>query len=83
MEKLGEEREETHRERLELQKACQLMKEEMQSTHQLQMETQSACQLMREELLGEVWKPGDDGPILERVGGANLPADGGGTASAN
>jgi hypothetical protein len=33
--------------------------------------------------LGEVWKPGDDGPILARVGGANLPADGGGTASGN
>jgi hypothetical protein len=30
-----------------------------------------------------VWKPGDDGPILARVGGANLPADGGGTASNN
>jgi hypothetical protein len=30
-----------------------------------------------------VWKPGDDGPILARVGGANLPADGGGTASGN
>jgi hypothetical protein len=28
-----------------------------------------------------VWKPGDDGPILARVGGANLPLDGGGTAS--
>jgi hypothetical protein len=27
--------------------------------------------------LGEVWKPGDDGPILARVGGANLPPDGG------
>jgi hypothetical protein len=33
--------------------------------------------------LGEVWKPGDNGPILARVGGANLPADGGGTASSN
>ncbi len=33
--------------------------------------------------LDEVWKPGDDGPILARVGGANLPADGGGTASIN
>jgi hypothetical protein len=33
--------------------------------------------------LGEVWKPGDDGPILARVGGANLPVDGGGTASIN
>ncbi len=30
-----------------------------------------------------VWKPGDDGPILARVGGANLPVDGGGTASIN
>ncbi len=28
-----------------------------------------------------VWKPGDDGPILARVGGANLPVDGGGTSS--
>ncbi len=26
--------------------------------------------------LGEVWKPGDDGPILARVGRANLPIDG-------
>jgi hypothetical protein len=33
--------------------------------------------------LSEVWKPGDEGPILARVGGANLPADGGGTASVN
>ncbi len=33
--------------------------------------------------LGEIWKPGDDGPILARVGGANLPVDGGGTASIN
>jgi hypothetical protein len=31
--------------------------------------------------LGEIWKPGDDGPILARVGGANLPIDGGGTGS--
>jgi len=30
-----------------------------------------------------VWKPGDDGPILARVGEANLPIDGGGTASKN
>jgi hypothetical protein len=28
-----------------------------------------------------IWKPGDDGPILARVGGANLPIDGGGTSS--
>ncbi len=33
--------------------------------------------------LGEVWKPGDDGPILAKVRGANLPADEGGTASGN
>jgi hypothetical protein len=31
--------------------------------------------------LGGVWKPGDDGPILARVRGANLPIDGGGTSS--
>ncbi len=30
-----------------------------------------------------VWKPGDEGPILARVGGANLPADGGGAATPN
>ncbi len=30
-----------------------------------------------------VWKPGDDSPILARVGGANLPIDGGGTGSRN
>jgi hypothetical protein len=33
--------------------------------------------------LGEVWKPEADGPILARVGEANLPVDGGGTASIN
>ncbi len=65
----------THRLQMEMQRACQLMKEEMQSTHQLQME------ILRH--LGEVWKPGDEGPVLARVGGVNLPADGGGTASAN
>ncbi len=31
--------------------------------------------------LGEIWKPWDEGPILARVGGANLPIDGGGTSS--
>jgi hypothetical protein len=30
-----------------------------------------------------VWKPGDDGPILAKVGGANLPIDGGGTGPNN
>jgi hypothetical protein len=33
--------------------------------------------------LGETWKPGEDGPILAIVGGANLPIDGGGTGSIN
>ena len=33
--------------------------------------------------LGETGKPGEDGPILDRVGGANLPIDGGGTGTIN
>ena len=33
--------------------------------------------------LGETWKPGGDGPILDKVGGANLPIDGGGTGAIN
>ncbi len=33
--------------------------------------------------LGETWKPGEDGPILDKVGGANLPIDGGGTGTIN
>jgi hypothetical protein len=33
--------------------------------------------------LGETWKPGDDGPILAKVGGANLSIDGGGTGFNN
>ena len=33
--------------------------------------------------LGETWRPGDDGLILAKVGGANLPIDGGGTSSNN
>jgi hypothetical protein len=31
--------------------------------------------------LGETWRPGEDGPILDKVGGANLPLDGGGTST--
>jgi hypothetical protein len=31
--------------------------------------------------LGETWKLGEDGPILDKVGGANLPLDGGGTST--
>jgi hypothetical protein len=30
-----------------------------------------------------VWRPGDDGPILAKVGGANLPIDVGGAGSNN
>ncbi len=33
--------------------------------------------------LGETWRPGEDGPILAKVGGANLPIDWGGTGSIN
>jgi hypothetical protein len=33
--------------------------------------------------LSETWRLGDDGPILAKVGGANLPIDGGGTGSNN
>ena len=33
--------------------------------------------------LGETWRLGDDGPILAKVGGANLPIDGVGTGSIN
>jgi hypothetical protein len=59
----------------EMKRTSQLREEGTQDTHQLQAKNQRH--------LGEVWKPGDDGPILARVGGANLPADGGGTASNN
>jgi hypothetical protein len=33
--------------------------------------------------LSKTWRPRDDGPILAKVGGANLPIDGGGTGSNN
>jgi hypothetical protein len=59
----------------EMKKTFRLDEEGMRDTHQPQLSSQRH--------LGEVWKLGDDGPILERVGGANLPADGGGTASNN
>ena len=60
---------------LRILQQTQLEEEGMQKTHQPQASSHGH--------LGEVWKPGDDGPILARVGGANLPADGGGTASNN
>ncbi len=59
----------------EMKRTSQLGEEGTQNNHQLQAKSQRH--------LGEVWKPGDDGPILARVGRANLPADGGGTASNN
>ncbi len=33
--------------------------------------------------LGEKWEPGEDGLILDKVVGANLPLDGGGTNTTN
>ena len=33
--------------------------------------------------LGETWRPGEDGPILGKVEGVNLPIDGGGTGTTN
>jgi hypothetical protein len=82
---------------LEMEKAHQLEMEEMRRTFLQEMEEMRRTirldeegrqdthqpQLSSQKHLGEVWKPGDDGPILSRVGGANLPADGGGTASIN
>jgi hypothetical protein len=59
----------------EMKRTFQLDEEGMQETYQPQISSQGH--------IGEVWKPGDGGPILARVGGANLPADGGGTASSN
>jgi hypothetical protein len=79
MEKVRTMREEMRRtflqEMEEMRKTFRLDEEGMQDTHQLQLSSQRH--------LGEVWKPGDDGPILARIGGANLPADGGGTAPIN
>ncbi len=90
-------REEIQKERLEMQRAHQLEMEEMRRTFRLETEEMERTFQLEEEgmqnthqpqaevqrHLGEAWKPGDDGPILARVGGANLPIDGGGTASVN
>ncbi len=97
MEGVRKMREELQDKRLEMRRAHRLEMEEMRRTFLLEMEEmRRISQLDEEELqethqpqariqrhLCEVWKPGDDGPILARVGGANLPADGGGTASNN
>jgi hypothetical protein len=97
MEGVRKMREEMQEKRLEMRRAHRLEMEEMRRTFLLEMEEmRKISRLDEEELrethqpqassqghLGEVWKPGDDGPILARVGGANLPAGGGGTASNN
>jgi hypothetical protein len=96
-EKVGRMREEIQEEKREMQKAHQMEMEEMRRTFSLEMEEMKRALQSNEKgtqktnrpradtqrHLGEVWKPGDDGPILARVGGANLPIDGGGTASVN
>jgi hypothetical protein len=96
-EKVRKVREEIQKERLEMQRAHQLEMEEMRRTFQLETEeTKRTFQLEEEGTqnthrpqaevqrhLDGAGKPGDDGPILARVGGANLPVDGGETASIN
>ncbi len=78
---------EAHRlEMREMQRAFQLEMKEMRGAPQPKEEDtpdirQPQARIQRH--LGEVWKPGEDGPILASIGGANLPADGGGTASGN
>jgi hypothetical protein len=70
----------------EMQRTSQLEMEEMERTFQLEEEGTQDTHQPRAEVQrhrGEVWKPGDDGLILARVGGANFPADGGGTAPIN
>jgi hypothetical protein len=77
----------THRQEMkEMQRMFQLEMGEMRGTPKPKEERklndhQPQARIQRH--LGEVWKPGDDGPILARVGEANLPKDGGGTASIN
>ncbi len=97
LEKVQKMREEMQERRLEMQRAHRLEMEDMLRTFLLEAEEMKRTSQLGEEgiqkthlpqasrqgHLGEVWKPGDDGPILARVGGANLPADGGGTASGN
>ncbi len=90
-------KEEIQEKRLEMQRTHQVEMERMLEAHRKEMKEMRGAPQPKEERtpdahlpqaeiqrhLGEVWKPGDDGPILARVGGANLPADGGGTASNN
>ncbi len=80
-----------------MRRAHQMEMEEMRRTFSLEMEEMKRTLQSNEKgtqetnrpradtqrHLGEAWEPGDDGPILARVGGANLPIDGGGTASVN
>ena len=97
MEEIGKMKEEMQEKRLEMRMAHQMEMEEMRRTFSLEMEEMKRALQSNEKgtqgtnrsradtkrHLGEVWKLGDDGPILARVGGANLPVDGGGTASFN
>ncbi len=82
---------------MEMRRAHQRKMEEMRRTFSLEVEEMKRTlqtnekgtrgtnrpQADTQRHLGEVWEPGDDGPILARVGGANLPIDGGGRASIN
>jgi hypothetical protein len=76
---------EAHRlEMKEMQKAFQLEMKEMRGAPQPKEEEMPDTrqpQARTQRHLGDVWKPGYDGPILARVGGANFPVDGGGTAA--
>ncbi len=97
MEKVGRIIREIQEEKMEMRRAHQKKMEEMRRTFSLEVEGMKRTLQPNEKgiqgtnrlradtqrHLGEVWKPGDDGPILARVGGANLPVDGGGTASSN
>jgi hypothetical protein len=85
-EKVGRMKEKIQREMEEMRRTFSLEMEEMKRTLQLNKKGAQETGWPRADIqrhLGEVWKPGDDGPILARVGGANLPIDGGGTASTN
>jgi hypothetical protein len=69
-----------------MRRAHQLEMGEMQRTFRLEIEGtlnthQPQAEIQKHQ--GEMWKPGDEGSILARVGGANLTPDRGGTAPIN
>jgi hypothetical protein len=96
-EEIGRMKKEIQEEKRKMRKAHQMEMEEMRRVFSLEMEEMKKALQSNEKgaqetewlraviqrHLGDVWKPGDDGPILARVGGAYLPIDGGGTASSN